>query len=73
MELIDPVAESDNEDDDIFEPEISFSGVFNIFVNQWYAKKVFNVPFRFHNFFEISEMLETHEHKNTAKLKCRKL
>ena len=66
LEFINPVVDSDDEDDDIFEPERSFSGVFNAFVNQWYVKKVKNVikvAFRFHAFRKIPEMLETYAHK----------
>ena len=37
MGFINPVVGSDDEDDDIFEPERSFSGVCNRLVNQWYG------------------------------------
>ena len=60
LEFINPVVDSDDEDDDIFEPERSFPGVFNAFVNQWYVKKVKNV---IKVFRRISEMLETYTHK----------
>ena len=33
--FINPTVDSDDEDDDVFEPEKSFSGVVNTFVNQW--------------------------------------
>ena len=64
--FINPVVDSDDEDDDIFEPEISFSGNFNTFVNQWCVKKdknVFKVAFTFHVFPEIPQTLETDAHK----------
>ena len=64
--FVNPVVDSNDEDDDIFEPERSFSSVFNTFVNQWCVKKdknVFKFAFRFHAFPEISEMLETEAHK----------
>ena len=37
--FINPFIDSDDEDDDVFEPERSFPGVFSNFVNQWYVKK----------------------------------
>ena len=66
MGFINPVVDSDDKDDDIFEPERSFSGVFNIFMNQWCVKKdknAYKIALRFHAFPEIPEMLETHAHK----------
>ena len=65
MELIHPILDSDYEDDDILEPETSFSRVFNTFVNQWCIKNVFKLAFRFHAFPEISEILESHAQKNS--------
>ena len=70
---------SDDENDNIFESERSFSGVFNTFV-KWCVKNdknVFNLAY-IPTFSEIPEMLETHAQKKsmfntTAKLKCRKL
>ena len=61
-----PFVHSNDEDDDIFKPGRSFSGVFNIFVNQWCVKKdknVFKLAFRFHAFLNFFEMLETSAHK----------
>ena len=63
--FINPVVDSDDEDDNMFEPERGFSGVFNSFVNQWCVKKytnVFKLELRFHAFPEILEMLETDAH-----------
>ena len=57
-----PLVESDDEDDDIFKPERSFFGVFNTLANQWYLKEDKNL-FSFHAFPEIPEMLETQAHK----------
>ena len=57
------------------------SGVFNIFVDQWFVKKcnnLFKLTVRDHAFPNIPDMLETHAQKKksifntTAKLKCRK-
>ena len=65
-EFVNPVVDSDDEDDYIFEPERRFSGVFNTFVNQWCVKNdknAFKPVFRFHAFPEILKMLETHEHE----------
>ena len=67
LELINPVEDSNGDDDDIFEPERSFSRVFNTFVNQWSLEKdknVFKLAFRFYAFLKIPEMLETRAHKN---------
>ena len=33
--FLDAVVDSDDKDNNIFEPERGFSGVFNTFVNQW--------------------------------------
>ena len=57
--VINPVVVSD-EDDGIFEPERSFSDVFNTCVDQLSAKidkKVFKVALRFHVLLENPEML----------------
>ena len=57
MRFINSVVDSDK-DNNIFEQERSFSGVFNTFVNQWYAEKnknVFKLPFRLHNFSPNAE------------------
>ena len=73
----------DDEDDNIFEEERSFSGVFNTSMNQWCIEKdknVFKLAFRFRPLPEISKVLETHVHTKdsifnaTAKLfkKCTK-
>ena len=70
---------SDDANDNIFESERSFSGVFNTFV-KWCVKNdknVFNLAY-IPTFSEIPEMLETHAQKKsmfntTAKLKCRTL
>ena len=35
---VNPVVGSNDEDDEIFEPEKSFPGVFNTFVNYWCVK-----------------------------------
>lgn len=54
-----PVAASDDADDNIFEQKISFSGVFNSSLSQWCVKKgkhVFKFAFRFHAFPENLEM-----------------
>ena len=62
--FINPVVDSDNEDDDILETE-RFS-VLNAFINQWCVKKdknVFQFAFRFHAFPKIPEMLETDSYK----------
>ena len=61
----------------IFEPEISFSRVFDTFVNQWYVerdKNVFKLACRFLAFTKIPEIWKL-THKNyifntTVKLKC---
>ena len=61
-----PVAASDDADDNIFEQKISFSGVFNSSLSQWCVKKgkhVFKFAFRFHAFPENLEMLETRVRK----------
>ena len=66
MGFINLVVDSDDEDDNIFEPERSFSGVFNTFVNQCCVKKnknLFNLAFRFDAFPETSALLETRAHK----------
>ena len=50
----------------MFEPEKSFFGAFNTFLNQWCVKNdknIFKLAFRFHAFPEIPEMLETDAHK----------
>ena len=39
-EFVNAVVDSDNEDNDSFEPGRSLSDVFNTFVNQWYEKKI---------------------------------
>ena len=65
MELVHPILDSDYEDDDILEPETSFSRVFNTFVNQWCIKNVYKLAFRFHAFPEISEIMESHAQKNS--------
>ena len=60
------VVESDDEDDDIFEPERRFSGVFNIFVNHWCMKKdknVFELAFRLHASLQTPKMFETRAYK----------
>lgn len=41
--FINPVLESGYEDDGILEPQRSFSGVFETFVNQWYVKTDENI------------------------------
>ena len=65
--FINPVVDSDDEDDNIFQSERSFSAVFNTFVNQWCVKKdknVFKLIFRFyHGFPKIPEVLETYAYK----------
>ena len=38
LEFVNPVVDSDDEDDDIFEPERSFCGVFDTFVTRWCVK-----------------------------------
>ena len=43
LEFINPGVDSDDEDDNIFEPERSCSGVFNTFVNKGCVKKYKNV------------------------------
>ena len=43
MGFINPVLESGYEDDGILEPQRSFSGVFETFVNQWYVKTDKNI------------------------------
>ena len=66
MGFVNPVVDSDDEDDNIFEPERSFSGIFNTFVNQWYVKKdknEFKLAFKFHAFSTILEIWETQTHK----------
>ena len=40
LEFVNPFVDSEDEDDDIFEPERSSSGVSNIFVNQLCVKKI---------------------------------
>ena len=66
MGFINLVVDSDDEDDNIFEPERSFSGVFNTFVSQCCVKEnenLFNLAFRFDAFPETSALLETRAHK----------
>ena len=68
MGFINPFVNSDDEDGDIFETEISFSGVFNTFVNQCCVTKLkFHLfpilVFRFYALPKILEMLETYVHK----------
>ena len=66
MGFVNPVLDLGYEDDDVSEPERSFSGAFNTFVNHWCVKKDKNalkLTFRFHAFSKIPEMLETHAHK----------
>ena len=61
--FINSVVDPDDEDDDIFEPERSFSGVLNTFVNRWRVRKdknIFKLGIRFHDLPEIPEMLETY-------------
>ena len=72
MGFVNPVVDSDDEDDDIFEPERSFSGIFNTFVNQWYVKKdknEFMLAFRFHAFPAILEIWETQTHNQCSTLR----
>ena len=40
MRFVNPVVDSGDKDDNIFEPERSFSGVCNTFMNQWCVEKV---------------------------------
>ena len=66
MGFVNPVLDLGYEDDDVLEPERSFSGAFNTFMNHWCVKKDKNaikLAFRFHAFPKIPEMLETHTHK----------
>ena len=39
LRFINPAVDSDDEDDHIFEPERSFHGVLNTFMNEWLVKK----------------------------------
>ena len=41
--FVNQFVDSDDEDDEIFESERSFSGVFNTFVKQWCVKKDKNI------------------------------
>ena len=64
--FVNPVVDSDDEDDDIFEPERRFSGAFNSFANQWYVKKdknAFKLAFRFHAFPAVPILWENQAHK----------
>ena len=66
MGFINLIVDWDDEDDNIFEPERRFSGVFNTFVNQSCVKKnknLFKLAFRFDAFPETSALLETRTHK----------
>ena len=48
--FLNSVVDSDDEDDNIFEPDRSFSVFFNTIANQWLVKKdksVFKLEFRF--------------------------
>ena len=62
LEFINLVVDSDEEDDNILEPE-SFFGVFNTFVNQWCVKKVkhvFKLGVRVHAFSRIPDVGNSH-------------
>ena len=75
LQFLNPVVDSDTEDDNIFKSiriidlkyfQISLISVFNNFVNRWCVKKdknVFKLAFRFHAFVKIPENLETHSFK----------
>ena len=81
MGFINPVVESDDSDDYIFERERSVSVVFDTLMNQWCinrGKHLFKFACKFHAFSKILEMLETDIHKSsifntTAKIKCHRL
>ena len=72
---------SDDQNDDIFEPDRSFSGVFNTFVNHWSVKSdknLFNLALRLLFFPKFLKCWKLTYIKNTisnttAKLKYRKL
>ena len=72
--FVNPVVESDDEDDDIFEPERNYSDVFTTFVSKEKIKMCFKFVFISSQVFtEFPKMLEIHSHKKFIFQHCREI